>query len=251
VSTTALTAPPPTSHRATTTVQLFGGPVVLVDGTRVVVPEGSKRLLAFVAMRPGPVDRQYAAGTLWPGGDDERAAGNLRSALWRLRVAGIDVIDADRVTLQVRPGTDVDLARLYAWTTRLLDGTAHDHELAVPDWAPGDIQLLPGWYEDWIVFERERVRQRVLHAMEALSHRLVQHGRRAEAVEAALSVVGMDPLRESAQSALIQAHLSEGNVAEARRTFTSYEALLRCELDVAPGPEVTALVGASPSGRGC
>lgn len=226
-------------------MQLFGGPVVVVDDTPVVVPEGSKRLLAFVALRPGPVDRQYAAGTLWPDVDDDRAAGSLRSALWRLRGAGIDVVVADRVTLRVRPGTDVDLARVHAWAARLLDGTADSRTLAVPAWAPGDVDLLPGWYEDWIVFERERLRQRVLYALEALSHRLVQHGRRAEAVEAALSAVGMDPLRESAQRALIRAHLSEGNVADARRVFASYAALLRGELDVAPGPEVSALVGAT------
>src|ERR1700758_724523 len=73
-----------------TAVLLFGGPYVMHNGDRLEVPDGSKRLLVFVALSTGRVDRRYAAGSLWPEGSDERAAGNLRSALWRARGARID-----------------------------------------------------------------------------------------------------------------------------------------------------------------
>ena len=63
-------------------VLLLGGPYVMLNGDRREVPDGSKRLLVFVALGTGRVDRRYAAGSLWPLGNDERAAGNLRSALW-------------------------------------------------------------------------------------------------------------------------------------------------------------------------
>ncbi|MGD0604366.1 MAG: hypothetical protein ABSA53_12290, partial [Streptosporangiaceae bacterium] len=76
-------------------VLLFGGPSAVLNGSRVEVPDGSKRLLVFVALSSGKVDRRFAAGSLWPDGSDERAAGNLRSALWRLRCAGIDLVDSD------------------------------------------------------------------------------------------------------------------------------------------------------------
>ena len=75
-------------------VLLFGGPSVLVRGQRLEVPEGSKRLLVFIALSEGAIDRRHAAASLWPDGTDERAAGNLRSALWRLRCARIDIIES-------------------------------------------------------------------------------------------------------------------------------------------------------------
>ena len=73
-------------------VHLLGGLYVTRNGVRTEVPDGSKRLLAFLALRRGRVERCHAAGTLWSSVDDRRAAGNLRSALWRLRRADIDVL---------------------------------------------------------------------------------------------------------------------------------------------------------------
>src|SRR5689334_21330076 len=79
-----------------TAVLLFGGPYVMRGCERLEVPDGSKRLLVFIALNAGKVDRRYTAGALWPLGSDERAAGNLRSALWRLKCAGIDVLETDK-----------------------------------------------------------------------------------------------------------------------------------------------------------
>jgi DNA-binding SARP family transcriptional activator len=223
-------------------VNLFGGPYVICGEQRLVVPEGSKRLLAFVAIRGGRVDRRHAAGTLWPAGDDERAAGNLRSALWRLRGVGIDVIEADKCALRLRSGTATDLQDTCAWAERLIVGSASESDLRILRWE-GDVgDLLPGWYDDWVIFERERLRQRVLHALEALSGRLVQAGRYAESIEAAMQAVQIEPLRESAQRALVEAHIAEGNFVEARRAFLAYRALAQQELGVQPGAALAALL---------
>ena len=91
------------------------------------------------------------------------------------------------------------------------------------------LDLLPGVYEDWAIVERERIRQRMLHALEMLSHRLVSVGRYADAIEAALTAVSADPLRESAQRALIEAHAAEDNWGEARRSFECFRTLIRRE----------------------
>ncbi len=64
---------------------LLDGPYAVVDEMRRELPESSKRLAVFVALTGGRVDRRTAAGVLWPDGNDVRAAGNLRSALWRMR----------------------------------------------------------------------------------------------------------------------------------------------------------------------
>jgi DNA-binding SARP family transcriptional activator len=50
------------------------------------------------------------------------------------------------------------------------------------------------------------------------------------------------PLRESAQRALIEAYLAEGNWVEGRRSFEVYRKLLHRELGTQPDPELAAMV---------
>ena len=223
-------------------VHLFNGPYVVIGGSRREVPEGSKRLLVYVAMGGARIDRRVAANTLWPVGTEERAAGNLRSALWRLRGAGIELVEADKYALRLHPGTSVDLHAVCARAARVLAGAPDGDDLDLASWLVPEVELLPGWYEDWVVFERERLRQRLLHGLEALSQHLVRIGQCAAAIEAAMHVVGVDPLRESAQRVLLEAHLAEGNVVEARRSYEAYRVLAARELGAAPGAAMTALV---------
>ena len=208
-----------------TALLLFGGPYVMHNGGRLEVPDGSKRLLVFVALSAGRVDRRYAAGSLWPRGSDERAAGNLRSALWRLKGAGIEVLESDKCTLAMRQGTVVDVSVMCEWAARLVDGSATQTDLCLPNWRWDALDLLPGWYDDWVIFQRERTRQLLLHALEAMSRCLVKVDRCAEAVDAAIWAVSADPLRESANQVLIEAHLAERNLIEARRAYQRYRIL--------------------------
>lgn len=226
---------------ATRRVHLFGGPFVSVDGRCCDVPHGSRRLLAFVAFRPGRVERSYAAGLLWPFGDDARASSNLRSALWRLRRAGIDVLAADKWSLWLDPDVPVDLRQTADWAGRLIHGTDLEVDRTLAE-LPGDaLNLLPGWQDDWVIIERERIRQRVLHALEALSRRLSAEGRYADAIDVAFRAVADEPLRESAQRVLMEAYLAQGNQVEASRLYTDYAALVRAELGVAPSRDLTQL----------
>ena len=223
-------------------LHLFGGPFVTCEGRRLEVPEGSKRLLVFVALHRGRIERRYAAGALWPTGDDIRAAGNLRSALWRLNGAGIQVLSTDKHGLAMRDDVLVDLHSISSWAARLIGGSASSDDLRIMPWGIDALDLLPGWYDDWALVERERIRQRLLHALEALSRQLVRLRRCAEAVDVAMTAVGSDPLRESAQRALIEAHLAEGNLVEGRRSFEAYRELLARELGTEPGQELAAIV---------
>lgn len=52
-----------------------------------------------------------------------------------------------------------------------------------------------------------------------------------------------EPLRESAQRALIRAHAAEGNLTEARRSYRAYHDLLGRELGVAPSSDFAASLG--------
>jgi DNA-binding SARP family transcriptional activator len=219
---------------------LVRGPYVLQAGRRIAIPEGSKRLLAYVALQGGRVDRRRAAGMLWPYGADERAAGNLRSALWRLKGAGIDVLQADKTLLSLTPGTVIDIHQLCDWAARVIEGRASSEDLHLGEWELEAADILPGWYDDWVINERERIRQRLLHGLEALGRCLLEVNRPADAVEVAMDVIRIEPLRESAQHLLIDAHLGEGNVVEALRTYRAYARLLDDELGISPGPALAA-----------
>lgn len=223
-------------------LHLFGGPFVICGRQRLEIPEGSKRLLAFVALHNRRIDRRYAAGALWPNGDDLRASGNLRSALWRLNLAGIHVLSADNHGLAICDDVSVDVEIITAWANRLIAGSASRDDLIIMPWGIDVLDLLPGWYDEWVLMEREHIRQRILHALEALSRKLIQLRRCAEAVEAAMIAVSAEPLRESAQRVLIEAHLAEGNWVEGRRSFEVYRDLLARELGTRPGPELTAMI---------
>jgi len=243
-------------HLQGTVVHLFAGPYVCVESERREVPEGSKQLLAFVALRRRRVERRCAAGSLWPSVDDERAAGNLRSALWRLRRADVDVLIADKWSLALSADVQVDLHLTEQWATRLIEGQASPRDLAVSPSAADALDLLPGFYDDWVLMERERIRQRMLHALEALSEKLTSMGRFADAIEAALLATSAEPLRESAQRSLIKAHIAEGNLTEARRSYHAYRDLMHRELGLMPPRDFQATLGIpavqadrGPSGR--
>lgn len=223
-------------------LHLLGGLYVTRNGCRIDVPEGCKRLVAFIALRRGRVDRCHAAGTLWPSVDDRRAAGNLRSALWRLRSANTDVLEVDKRSIGLRPCVTVDVHEVADWAGRLVAQRALPGDLSLSLSLADALDLLPGCYDDWAIIERERMRQRMLHALEALSRAMTAMGRHGEAIDAAMMAIGIEPLRESAQRTLLEAHLAESNLIEARRDFLTYRNLVLRELGVEPSVELAALV---------
>jgi DNA-binding SARP family transcriptional activator len=102
--------------------------------------------------------------------------------------------------------------------------------------------LLPDWYDDWVVIERERLRQLCLHALEQVSTDAREQGRYAQATEAGLGAVALEPLRESAHRVVIEAYLAEDNASEALRHYQLFERLLDSKLGLRPSPRLQELV---------
>lgn len=208
------------------------------EGRGVDLPHSARRLVAFLAVCGHPVTRVHVAGSLWPDVTEERAAGNLRSTLWRLRQAGADVVACSSLTVALATGVSVDLHTLLHDARACIDGGGDVGNLDVR--LAGD--LLPDWYDEWLVIERERLRQLRLHALEALCCQFVASGATGRAIDVGLSAVAVEPLRESAHRVLVAAHLAEGNAAEALRQYDSFADLVRSELGIGPSPAMEDLV---------
>jgi len=220
---------------------LLSGFELRCNGERVDVPLSAQRLLAFLALHDRPLQRSYVAGVLWMDSSEERANASLRSALWRLRRPGTPLVETTGSQLALHAGLRIDLRDAVRRARALVAQDEPAAPIVLHD-VSLTCDLLPDWYEDWVLVEREHFRQLRLHALERLCQRLVAAGRHAEAVEAGLAAVAGEPLRESGQWALIAAHIAEGNRAEAIRQFRSYRLALLRDLGVEPSAQLTGYV---------
>jgi DNA-binding SARP family transcriptional activator len=204
------------------------------------LPHGVQRLLAYLGLSGRPA-RSAVAGELWPGVPQGRADRNLRSALWRLQKAVPGVVESCGGALALTDAVGVDVRELDEWARRVLHPGTAVEELAVPESAWRG-ELLPGWYDEWVLLERERLRQLRVYALETLVDELARAGRFALAVQAAYAAVRAEPLRESAHRTLMRVHLAEGNAAEAIRAYECYRDLLADELGLTPSPRMRRLL---------
>jgi DNA-binding SARP family transcriptional activator len=222
-------------------LRLLGGFRLEQDGRALPIPHSVRRVIAFLGIR-GRSDRTEVAGTLWPDLPEPKARASLRTALWRLHQLTTAPVVSGGEALATAPTVDVDVQAFVEAVRRVMNtGDSTCARASMPH-LPGIGELLPGWYDDWVLFERERLRQLQMHALETIAERLASAGRFAEAIEAALAAVRLEPLRESATRALILAHLGENNIVEAVRCFESFRDSLADELGVRPTPELERLV---------
>ena len=228
-------------------VFLLGAFDFRVGGQRVELPRAAERLVAYLALQTAPASRYRVAAALWPDADEQRSLGCLRSALWRVRVACRAVVDPDNQRLGLAAEATVDTDRLGRDVRRLADPSGE--WVSDLDTDSFGAELLPGWDDEWVLVERERLRQLSLCGLDALSRRRLAAGRVLDALEAAWRAIGLEPLRESSHQALIEAHLAEGNVGEAVRGLRSFEALLGREMGIAPSPELVDRVSSAVAAR--
>lgn len=207
-------------------------------GTRVRLPATAQRLLAFLALQREPVPRAQVAAVLWADATTDRASGSLRSTLWRLGRIHRRGLVAGAGELRLADHVEVDVHRAWAEAVRVLDG--NPPHCTVNEDLSHDI--LPDWDDEWIRVERDRFRQDRLHALEMLSSRLVGARRYGEAVGTAMVAVAADPLRETAQRALINAYLAEGNRGQALHQYRACHRLFRDSLGMPPSPALDRLI---------
>ena len=214
-------------------VRLLGGVAADHDGEQLSLLPPVSRLLAVLALRPGPQDRETVAATLWPGAAGPAARANLRTAVWALRKAvGDDALITSRTAVGLRPeAITVDLA---------------DAQRAA---AAGDVaaaaalcrgELLPGYAEDWAETARRRQRAELAETLAARSAAAERDGDAAGAARWSRLRCELDPLNEAAHADLVRQLAVAGDRAGALVAGREVTGRLRAELGVGPGPSLRA-----------
>lgn len=206
--------------------------------------------LAFYRHRSHPRDLRMEL--LWPEDPPGTDRHKLRKALTSLRhqleppgVPAGAVIIATRDCVQLNPAavtTDVaalEIALKDAGRARSELERARSLEAAV-DLYRGE--LLSGWYDGWIIPERQRLAELYLEALEWLVRHFGQAGELRRALDHARRAVAADPLREEAQHELIRLLAAAGQAEAARQQYHEFERLLERELAAAPSPEIQRLL---------
>lgn len=219
---------------------LLGG-FALTQGSRhAPLATSAARVVAFTALSPPAAKRTEIATALWGHLPPARARANLRSALSRLRSSAPRLLTADPTFVQLAPEVAVDAWELEARAKQILQEGAPAIATEVGPDGSFTAELLPEWDDDWVVLERDRLRDLGMRALERQASGLVAMGESAGAVQSLYAVLRADPLRESALRALVDLHLNEGNQAEAVRVFAGFRQRLRRELNTEPSEALLA-----------
>ena len=192
--------------------------------------------------------REVLAGLFWGEQAEARARSCLSTALWRLRrllePPGIArgtylaTFGSDEVAFNTDSDHWLDVAEFEAGVRLRPETDWTGVETAASHYV-GD--LLEGFYDEWALRERERLRIIYLDSLA----RLLRHHAESDAVEGALAcgrrILELDPLREDVHRELIRLHLRNGHRATALRQYQTCRALLREELGVEPTEETQVL----------
>src|SRR5580704_15634967 len=214
-------------------VRLLGGVAAERDGEQLSLPPPAGRLLAVLALRPGPQDRETVAATLWPGTAGPAGRANLRTAVWALRKAvGDDALITSRAAVGLRPeAVTVDLAdgqrRSAAGDTAAAAALCHG-------------ELLSGHADDWAETARRRLRAELAGTLASRAAAAERDGDAVGAARWSRLRCELDPLNEAAHADLVRQLAAAGDRAGALVAGREVTARLRAELGVPPGPLLRA-----------
>lgn len=230
-------------------VRLLGQFDVQRDHTPITIPSRlAQSLLAYLLLTAGIAHRrEKLAGLLWPDTTEEAARRNLRQELWRLRKAiepkaprkrAVSYLRVNEVTVGFNPQSDfwLDAALLaksnvtQACTQELID------ELTLYRG-----ELLPGFYDEWAVLERERIRAIFEQKIARLLDLMVADRCWPLVLDWAERWISLGRSPEPAYRALMIAHSELGDRAKVGVVFERCVRALREDLDVEPSPETRAL----------
>jgi DNA-binding SARP family transcriptional activator len=206
--------------------------------------------------------REALADLFWGEQPEDRARSCLSTALWRLKQAlepdGVPhgaFLVSGPATVGFNSASDhwLDVAAFeegVAPLRTLRSGADNGHdwsrvEAAVAHYT-GD--LLEGFYDDWALRERERLRLLYLESLSKLLRHYSETGTTDDAIRCGQQILTLDPLREDIHREVIRLHVRRGHRALAVEQYERCRAVLHDELGVGPMEETRALcAGLLPS----
>ena len=174
------------------------------------------------------------------------ARSNLRKALSRLRgslpkeARHCLAVDASHVA--VRPdGLEIDL---LLFERLVADGTPETLERAAALYRGPFLHGLAGCgeeFDQWLDAERRRLDEMLQETLQRLLDHYVVTGAIERAIQTALRLIAIDPLRENVHRTLIRLYMYQDRVGAALDQYRRCRELLAGELGVAPSPETERL----------
>ena len=247
-------------------IQLFG--VVQLShggraqGTRLT--HALQSLLAWLLLHRRTVHaRETLAGLFWGDHGEARGRSCLSTALWRIRQVlepeGIPrgtylIVQPDAVGFNCASDHWLDVAAFEDGVGRHLPASANGDRAR--DWTGAEDaiacytgDLLDGFYDEWVLRERERLRMLYLDCLGTLLRRHSDTGALERALRCGQQILALDPLREDTHREMIRLHMRSGHRALARQQYECCRAALEKELGVEPMEETRALCAELLSAR--
>lgn len=241
-------------------IRLFGKLTIAARPQPATILEGAKvqELFSYLLLyRDRPHAREALATLLWCDASATQSKSYLRKTLWQLQ-SELErfVVEADLPYLLQVDGEWVQLnTNRLAW----LDVAQFEHAFEQVRDTPGQTwdeqtarcvatavslyrsDLLEGCYQEWCLFERERLQRIYLILLEKLMHYCEAQGQYETGIGYGSRVLRLDLARENTHRSLMRLHYLAGNRSEALRQYNRCVAILRDELGVAPGRRTKAL----------
>ncbi|MCE7984268.1 MAG: hypothetical protein DYG89_24095 [Caldilinea sp. CFX5] len=233
-------------------IRLLGQFTVQVDGESLeLTARPAQSLLAYLLLNPVAHRRERLAGLLWPDSSETNARRNLRQALWQIRRALGEQADAllvvDEVTVAFNTATAYWLDVECVAQPLEEAGTADDLMRAVAVYTG---ELLPGFYDEWVQLERERLQAQFERKLTLLLERLVEAQRWADVLHWGERWIALGYTPEPAYRALMMAHAGLGDMASVAETYRRVVEALARDLDVEPSAQTRALYERLRTGDG-
>jgi DNA-binding SARP family transcriptional activator len=224
-------------------VRLLGQFDLRIDGHRVELPSRpAQSLFAYLVLSSGTAHRrEKLAGLFWPDANESNARSNLRHALWRIRQAvGVDrrpdcgklLADNVSITFERQPGCWVDVLALEAGS-----GAEASPEDLLASLAVYGGELLPGFYEDWVLLERERIKAVFDRKLQRLLEQLIAAKNWPVVLEWGERWIALGQFPEPAYRALMTAYAGLGDLSSVASVFQRCVAALRDELGIEPSEQ--------------
>lgn len=206
----------------------------------VRVAARQQRLITALAIK-GPRPRSYLVGLLWPENDESKALESLRVSVHLVSKQVPGLLISSGTVLSLSEQVDVDLHRVREQIREIDRFGANGNAASSLDLLRG-AELLPGWHDDWVLFEQSSLRQGRLQAFHIIAQESLAHGDYESALAASEAAVDLEPLYERAVGLLIQVERLRGNDASALQAFERYKTGLKEEMGLLPSEAIRKLV---------